>query len=274
VVWQVAGAILRAFMMVVLVALPALLLPHGPGQSAQLITLLALFLGALTFAEYATAYPALVEFRYAPPFNRLRFMSLLLMVASLPAVMAPEIVAGSTGEILPALAGALGTLMDYPYTPVRMMVIALADPADPTAALRIRDAAALSFVVGGVTVLAFALTILLTGWPLRRRRFNVWINLPTFDPSMGHDVVQRLDRDALFNMALGLFLPFLFPALLRLLGAASIGSLQASVWMVAGWTFLSVSLLMRGMAMARIARLIRETRRTAAAAGGSAYQTA
>lgn len=273
-VWQVAGAILRAFLMVVLVALPSLLLPQGPGQSAQLVTLLALFLGALTFAEYATAYPALVEFRYAPPFNRLRYVSLLIIASALPSVLAPQIVAGGSGEIVPALAGALGGLMDHPFTPVRLMVIALADAGDPAAMLRVRDAAALSFAIGAVTVLAFGLTILLTGWPLRQRRFNVWINLPTFDPTVGHDVVQRLDRDALFNVALGLFMPFLFPALLRVLGAADIGSQEAVVWLIAGWAFLSVSLLMRGMAMARIARLIRETRRSALAGEAAAYQTA
>ena len=38
--------------------------------------------------------------------------------------------------------------------------------------------------------------------------FNVRINLPAFDPTADGDGVDRLDRDARVNIALGVLLPF------------------------------------------------------------------
>lgn len=45
--------------------------------------------------------------------------------------------------------------------------------------------------------------------------FNVWTNLPTFDPTGGGDVVGRLNRDANLYVALGFLLPFLIPAFMK-----------------------------------------------------------
>ena len=42
--------------------------------------------------------------------------------------------------------------------------------------------------------------------------FNVRVNLPAFDPTADADVVDRLDRDARVNIALGVLLPFLILA--------------------------------------------------------------
>jgi hypothetical protein len=39
--------------------------------------------------------------------------------------------------------------------------------------------------------------------------FNVRVNLPAFDPTADGGVVNRLDRDARVNIALGVLLPFL-----------------------------------------------------------------
>jgi hypothetical protein len=45
--------------------------------------------------------------------------------------------------------------------------------------------------------------------------FNVRINLPAFDPTPDGDVVDRLDRDARVNIALGVLLPFLILAVVQ-----------------------------------------------------------
>ena len=54
------------------------MLPRVTSDTTQVVAFFGLFAGALTFFEYASAYPGLVEFRYAPPFNRIRFVSLFL----------------------------------------------------------------------------------------------------------------------------------------------------------------------------------------------------
>ena len=70
------GALVRAILVIVMIVTPALLLPGTMVEMMPVVTLVALFAAALTFFEYASTYPGLVEFRDAPPFNRIRFGSL------------------------------------------------------------------------------------------------------------------------------------------------------------------------------------------------------
>lgn len=89
--------------------------------------------------------------------------------------------------------------------------------------------------------------------------------MPTFDPSAGGDVVERLERDSRFNIAAGFILPFLVPVVMRvtsnLTGALSLDNPQSLVWIIAAWAFLPASLFMRGIAMGRIAAMIEGKRR-------------
>ena len=64
---------------------------------------------------------------------------------------------------------------------------------------------------GRITLSIFVVLLKFYNWPSRSGAFNVWVNLPTFDPTAGGDVVDRLDRDARINIALGFLLPFLIP---------------------------------------------------------------
>lgn len=45
--------------------------------------------------------------------------------------------------------------------------------------------------------------------------FNVRVNLPAFDPTADGDGMDRLDRDARVNIALGVLLPFLILAVVQ-----------------------------------------------------------
>ena len=105
------------------------------------------------------------------------------------------------------------------------------------------------------------------GWPRRDRPFNVWVNLPTFDPTSGGDVVARLRRDARVNIAIGFLLPFIIPAVVQ---TASVGfqplgvaSSQTMIWTMTLWAFLPASLFMRGIAMGRVAEMILARRQAA-----------
>jgi len=263
---RLAGAALRALLVVVMVATPALGLPGIGAETTQAVVFIALFGAALVFAEYASAYPGLVEFRFAPPFNRLRFGGLLVTV-----VLLSWLIGGAAPGWLEGFAAALGARLDFPYSPVRLVTLILPEDTPPAEVASLRGAAAVAALVGATTVLAFALLVALGRWPGRGRDFNLWVNLPTFDPMAGGDITQRLDRDAAFNLALGFALPFVIPAVAKA-GAASIGPLallapQSLVWVVAAWAFLSGSLLMRGLAMGRIARMIRAQRLAAAVPG-------
>jgi hypothetical protein len=119
--------------------------------------------------------------------------------------------------------------------------------------------AATAYGLSLVMVLAFALALRGSRWP-GQASFNVWVNLPQFDPTSGGDVVQRLHQNALVNVALGLLLPLIVPIVGDPLGVAFDGPLLrdpvALVWVVAAWAFVPASLAMRGLALHRLALLI------------------
>jgi len=257
--WRLSGAVLRAVLMAALVAVPALMLP-GSDDTGQIVMLMALLAGVLTFLEYRAAWPIVVEFRDAPPFNRIRFVALFVTVAALALIFR----GGDDPSTLTRLLAFLGTrvshLLDFPYSPVRLVVISLSDMVGPETLEQARVAAGLSYLISLLMLTALALAMWLKGWPLTRDGFNVWVNLPVFDPAAGGDLVRRLDRDAQVNLILGFLLPFLIPATVRLVADVvsftHLASPQAMIWVVAAWAFLPASLLMRGMALMRLSHLI------------------
>jgi hypothetical protein len=159
----------------------------------------------------------------------------------------------------------IGIAIDVPYSPVRLVTLMLPEDMSLEHLILVRTAAGISYVISLLTLASFIIILRAIGWPQRLGKFNVWINLPTFDPTTGGDVVQRLQRDARFNIALGFLLPFLIPAAVKLAAMAfqpvTLESPQTLVWTMAAWAFLPASLFMRGIAMGRIAWMIAEKRR-------------
>jgi hypothetical protein len=166
----------------------------------------------------------------------------------------------------------MGAALDFPYSPVRLVTILLAEGYDTATMIEIRAAAGSAYMIAILVLCVFVLMLRINNWPGNDRVFNVWVNLPTFDPTVGGDVVARLDRDARVNLALGFVLPFVIPALMQMggmgLGTFDLTAAQTLTWMIAIWAFLPASLVMRGIAMARIASRIRERRRQEAEAVG------
>ncbi len=77
---RIIGSAVRALLMAFLMAVPSLVLPGTSSDAAQLAALVALVAAVVTFAEYNSEYPTFLEFRNAPPFNRLRFLALFFCV--------------------------------------------------------------------------------------------------------------------------------------------------------------------------------------------------
>lgn len=258
------GALLRAFLVVLLVATPSLLEPGG-SDSAPIILLVALFSGWLVYSEYTADYPSLVEFRDAPPFNRLRFGSLLLTVLILSIIQRGTVYPTAMSQLFTSVGTIVGNVLDFPFSPVRLLLLTLPDNATAAEIMTVQRTAGLAYLVSLIALCFFALVLWVNGWPRQRHAFNVWTNLPTFDPTGGGDVVSRLNRDANFNVALGVLLPFLIPAVLQmasgLIDPIDASKPQTLIWSVAAWAFLPASLLMRGIATARVAHMIADKRR-------------
>jgi len=261
VIYRILGAIVRAVLVVMLITTPSILLPNVSADGAQIVALVALFGAALTFFEYVSAYPGLVEFRDAPPFNRVRFGALFLTVLLLTLIFRGTAEPTIATDFVTSVGALIGYVLDFPYSPVRLMLLALPEGASLSEVEMMREAAGLSYLISLVALSVFVIILRLGHWPSKSGSFNVWINLPT----AGGDVIARLKRDARINIVIGFLLPFLIPAVIQsasnLFGGLSVTNDQSLIWTVAAWAFLPSSLFMRGIAMERVASMIAEKRR-------------
>lgn len=264
---RLPGAFIRAVMVVLLIVMPYALLPSSSQDSAQIVALVAVFGALFTLVEYSSSSPSLVEFRDAPPFNRVRFSALFATVLCLSVIFRGEDAPSELTAYFQRSGAQLGLTLDVAYSPVRLMVWMMPGGTDPAVLDRIRSAAGLSYLLSTFSVIWFIILLRLAQWPPRTEAFNVWINLPTFDPTAGGDVVGRLRRDGIVNIFLGILLPFMVPLVVKLsdiIGTPlSLDSPQTLIWTVSAWAFLPASILMRGVALTRVARMIQQQRQSA-----------
>ena len=272
------GAAIRGLMMALMIALPALIVPGISIDSSQATVLIALLAAFLTFVEYNSASPSIVEFRDAAPFNRLRFIALFLTVLMLSLICKGKIDPTLTTNALTSVGTIVGNSIDFPYSPVRLVVLMLPAGSDLEVVQSVRTAAGLSYLISLTAMAAFLVLVRILGWPSRKGAFNVWVNLPLFDPTTGGDVLQRLNRDARINIVLGFLLPFAIPAMVKLaanlINPISLENPQTLIWTMSAWAFLPASMIMRGIAMQRIAEMIRDQRKRAYASAEGDLQIA
>lgn len=265
---RLTGAVVRGLLVALMVLTPALMLPGVRSDTAEVIALIAIIAAALTAIEYASNYPSLVEFRDAPPFNRIRFLSLFITVLLLSIVLKAESAPSPVAGFLVAVGTLIGQVIDFPYSPVRLVVLMLPDGTNGAEVERVRMVAGLCYLISLLSLAIFVISLRFGSWPARTGSFNLWVNLPTFDPTAGGDVVARLNRDARVNVALGFLLPFLIPAVVKagetLFQPVDFGTDHSLIWTMAAWAFLPSSLFMRGIAMGRVAEMIEERRRRGA----------
>ena len=264
---RLPGAITRAALVVLLISTPSIVLPSASADGAQVVALLAIFAALFTLVEYSATSPSIIEFRGAPPYNRLRFFALFVTVVSLSLIVRNDYDQGSLGHLLYVIGERLGSSVDFPYSPVRLVMLMMPEGTDAAVLQNLRTAAGLSYLISLVSIAAFVILLRLKRWPGRKGAFNVWVNLPTFDPTAGGDVVDRLNRDSQINLILGFLLPFLIPAVVKLMSffgtPVNLDNPQTLIWVISAWAFLPASLLMRGVALIRVAQMIHKQRKRA-----------
>jgi len=264
---RLIGALVRAFLVLLLIATPSVLLPVANSDASPLVMLLAMFAAVFVFIEYYSSYPSLVEFRDAPPFNRVRFISLFLTIFLLCLVFQGQSTPSTLSKFVGAVGLLIGQAINFPFSPINLVEQMLPENASHQSHLLIRAIAGLSYLISLLTLAVFVMLLKLQGWPSETKPFNVWVNLPTFDPSTSSDVVSRLKRDARVNIIMGFILPFLSPVVIKAATGSflpiTLDSAQTIVWTMAAWAFLPTSLFMRGIAMRRLAAMIEEKRRRA-----------
>ncbi|UWR22650.1 hypothetical protein [Sulfitobacter sp. S190] len=275
---RMSGAAIRGLLVAITIMVPALMLPGLGSDSTQVVILVALLAAILTFVEYNSVFPSIVEFRDAAPFNRLRFIALFITVFLLSAILKGKTEPTQLTDTLSAIGTIIGNAMDFPYSPVRLIVLMLPETSSYVVVESVRSSAGLAYVTSLIAMAAFLVLVRVLNWPARSGAFNVWVNLPLFDPTAGGDVLERLQRDARVNIALGFLLPFLIPAVVKLaadlLDPITLQNPQTLIWTVTAWAFLPASIIMRGIAMGKIADMIEEKRRRTYAENADGMQPA
>ncbi|UWQ54242.1 hypothetical protein [Leisingera caerulea] len=275
---RITGAAFRGILVAMLFAMPTLILPASATESPEIILFIALLGSALAFSEYASHFPSFVEFRNAPPINRMRFAAVAVTVGALSLLAAHPLAPTGLTALVQRLGGWLGGQLDFAYSPVQLAVLMMPPQISEATVLMVRDAAGLACSIAGIAIAVFALVIRIGNWPVGNGAFNVWVNLPLFDPTAGGDVVQRLQRDGRINIVGGVLLPFALPAAVKLTsGLVDPGILAAPhmlIWAISAWALMPASMIMRGLAMLRIAGLIAQKRRAACSDADKALQTA
>jgi len=280
VIGRMIGAVARAVLVALLIATPALMLPGvAADDTSQIVVLIAILASIMTFVEYNSEYPSIVEFRFAPPFNRVRYVALFATIFLLATICRGKTDATAFSDVITNIGTIIGNAIDFPFSPVRLVVLMMPAESDPALRDAVRTAAGLAYLVSLAAMFAFVTMVRILGWPNRNGAFNVWINLPLFDPTAGGDVLYRLKRDASLNIVLGFLLPFLIPAVVKaasdMVDPISMSDPQTLIWTMSAWAFLPASMIMRGIAMARVADMIEEKRKRAyAAADAEAAQLA
>ncbi|WP_371225094.1 hypothetical protein [Roseovarius sp. 2305UL8-3] len=264
---QLTSALARAFLVALLVMAPSLLLASTGTDSEQLVVVLAIIAASMTFIEYYGSSPSIIEFRFAPPYNRLKFAGLSASIVLLSLICRGEFHPTYATALLSQLGSDLGYAIDFPYSPVRLMVLMMPVDASPELVDLVRTASGIAYMASLLMMFVFLTCVRLLGWPTRSGAFNVWTNLPLFDPTGGGDVLARLKRDAGLNIVLGALLPFIIPAVVKaasdLIDPILISDPQTLIWTITAWAFLPASMMMRGIAMSRIADMVEDKRRRA-----------
>jgi len=155
-------------------------------------------------------------------------------------------------------------IADFPLSPVHAVVGLVPEAAGAGFIRFVEYIAAMSLLASAVLMVFFGLLLWLIRWPVGRRDFNLWINLPTFSPGFAADAERRLFRDGLANIVIGILSLYIVPyASLPFIDLTSDDvqtNYQLVVWSGVLWGFVSGSLIIRGMAVLKVWRLVSAAR--------------
>lgn len=250
------GALFRGVCAGLVLLIPSLMLVHVPTDATYFVLISCILFAFIVFSEYNNTYPSILEFRDAPPFNRIRFLHGIMSVYG-AALIFQEIIFGGEPGAITRFAIYLGWVLDFTGSPVDMLMMSVPQDLPETVLQSMRAAGALTMALCAISIMAFYLYIKFTYWPVSRGQFNIWINLPLMDPARGDDLAKRMKRRAQLNIGLGV--SFLFAVLVffkgvgAIMGLALFYDLVLLIWIIILWGVIPTTMVMRGIAMARLA---------------------
>ena len=264
---RLAGASVRAALVAAAVAIPALTLPEVSNHSAELAILLASIAAAFVIIEYGFTSPSLIEFRFAAPYNRLRFAMFAALVMSLTVIFRQTIHETGSSIVLSNAGRIAFETWDFTGSPVRSILLLAEAMGEPGRTL-VGTAAAVAMTITVLTLGVFAFLVAVFSWPLNHDKFNLWINMPTIDANAGNAMQMSIRQSAFISLIIGLTLPYLAPqaamAFMGPLEPVSTGNSLFFIWMIAIWCFVPAVSVFRSIALYKVAHLMAQDEMTQA----------
>ncbi|MEM9715288.1 MAG: hypothetical protein AAF826_02105 [Pseudomonadota bacterium] len=260
-VGRLIGASLRALLVGVLLALTLTTMPDVSAAAADAFSLITIVICGFVLVEYGFRQPALLEFRFANPYNRWRFASLVMIMMSF-VVLCGNVHAPTPLNIcIKWLADFSQRILDFPFSPVFVMRGFLENDVSQKALEMIVPMASLGFLIAVASTLLFIAYIFSSDWPVQGDTFHFWSNLPTFQTLQPENAGSRLFQAGLLNLIFALMVPYGGPLVVKnlsdVLPIQSFVGDFALFWIISFVTWLPLAFAMRGIALYKVSRMIR-----------------
>lgn len=255
-IFRLTGATVRAVCVAIVVMLPAFLLPDTTQSGLEFTRILATIAAVFVIYEYGFASPSVIEFRFAAPYNRVRFLLLATLILT-PAYLISSMLEGvALHGTFAAIAQNGPAFLDFAYSPVSIVANTLSGN-DSDMREAVVQAIALNVVFSFSCALAFCGAIFSNLWRFGGDDFNMWTNMPTYKSYGLESLQDRLINSAFASFLVACLLPLFGPTIadVAVVWLSSDGALAPIVvsWLIAIWTYLPAIYLMRAAALLKIA---------------------
>ena len=235
----------------------------GSVEGDLFILAIAVLLGVFIFLEYISDVPAVLEFRYAPPYNRIRFLILVCVALTLSSgtnsvsqiIGLP--ITGSSPDFV------VNVFSSWPSAGYYLNQ-AIGQSAT-TQSFWLFDNTSLAFFIGVLCVLAGGIYIWISSWPLGDDGFSLWPNMPSFNPTSGRRASDLLATIALINVTLFFGLPYALSYIIALarqnLGFDFLYNPVFTFWVLMIWLVVPLFALFKAIALLKLCVLAENLRR-------------
>jgi hypothetical protein len=238
-----------------MVMLPAFLLSETSQSALEFTRILATIGAVFVIYEYGFPTPSVIEFRFAAPYNRIRFM-LMLALTLAPAYLISVVLDGhALNGFLAVIAANSFAAMDFAYSPVTIVANTLSGN-DMAMRAVVGQAIALNIVISLSCVLAFCGAVFSNLWRFGGSDFNMWLNMPTYKSYDMTSLQKRLVNSAFASLLVAFLIPIFGPTIadIAIVWISNDGVLApiAITWVIAIWTYLPAIYVMRAVALAKV----------------------
>lgn len=246
-----------------MIAFPSSVLASPEIGGFGAFVIFALLASIIVFFEYAAVSPSLIEFRYAPPYNRFRVLVFGFITMFIVSTLNLNSQVGPLYDIVGGISNLASTVIGNGLSPVPSLLSVL-DIKSATDEAEFVVLAEGSLFVAFMTAFVFCFVIWLQRWPLGNRGFNLWPNMPSFHARTGSKTEVRMIQIAILSIAMAIALPYVFPIVLQVLkdwlSFEYTYTRHSAFWIIAFWALIPAMALMRALVLLKVAYLASQLR--------------